>query len=124
MAEKRKRLTQREKAERARIKKKLQADGILPPDKPRLNRRKFAAEVVSEFQSMDVLTADFYLRRSLWVMVSEDMQEVTPEQVGVLKLMKIAVETQRFMKKLEAEGRTKYSIKEFYNEVVWPVEKL
>ena len=40
-----KRLTQREKAERAAIKKQLQADGVLPPDKPRLNRKKFAREV-------------------------------------------------------------------------------
>lgn len=118
------RLTQREKAERAKIKKKLQADGLLPPDKPRLNRRRFAAEVVSEFQAMDGLTADFYLRESLWCMVSADMREVTPEQVGVLKLMKIAVETQRFMEKLKAEGRTKYNIKEYYDEVVWPVERM
>lgn len=124
MTMKKARLTQREKAERAKIKKKLQADGLLPPDKPRLNRRRFAAEVVSEFQAMDGLTADFYLRESLWCMVSADMREVTPEQVGVLKLMKIAVETQRFMEKLKAEGRTKYNIKEYYDEVVWPVERM
>ena len=39
--------------------------------------------------------------------------------MGVLKLMKIAVETQRFMEKLKAEGRTKYNIKEYYDEVVF-----
>lgn len=39
-----KRLTQRQKTENARLKKHLQAEGILPPDKPRLNRKKFAAE--------------------------------------------------------------------------------
>ena len=39
-----KRLTQREKAERAAAKKRLQAQGVLPPDKPRLNRKKFARE--------------------------------------------------------------------------------
>ena len=55
-----KRLTQREKAERAAIKKQLQADGVLPPDKPRLNRKKFAREVWDEFSEMDVYTADFY----------------------------------------------------------------
>ena len=48
-----KRLTQREKAERAAIKKQLQADGVLPPDKPRLNRKKFAREVWEEFSEME-----------------------------------------------------------------------
>ena len=38
MAQKKKRLTQREKAERAALKKKFQAEGLIPPDKPRLNR--------------------------------------------------------------------------------------
>ena len=45
-----KKMPQREKAERARIKKKLQQEGILPPDKPRLNRKKFAAEVWDEWR--------------------------------------------------------------------------
>ena len=42
MAQKKKRLTQREKAERARAKKWAQENGLRPPDKPRLNRKKFA----------------------------------------------------------------------------------
>ena len=42
MATKKKRLTQRERAERAAAKKRLQARGVLPPDKPMLNRKKFA----------------------------------------------------------------------------------
>ena len=32
-----KKMTQREKAERARIKKEPQKEGLLPPDKPKLN---------------------------------------------------------------------------------------
>ena len=49
---KRKRMTQREKDLRARTKKELQAQGVLPPDKPRLNRKKFAREAWSEFQAL------------------------------------------------------------------------
>lgn len=48
MAQRKKRLTQREKAERAAIKKQLQKEGFLPPDKPRLNRKKFARETWAE----------------------------------------------------------------------------
>ena len=49
MATKKKRLTQRERAERAAAKKRLQARGVLPPDKPRLNRKKFAQETWAEW---------------------------------------------------------------------------
>ena len=44
-AKKQKRMTQRQKDERAQVKKELQAKGVLPPDKPRLNRKTFAKEV-------------------------------------------------------------------------------
>ena len=89
MSKAKKRLTQREKVERASIKKKLQADGILPPNKPRLNRRKFAREVWEEFSEMDVYTADFYLRKAISATVGPELHEVTSEQVGILKLMKL-----------------------------------
>lgn len=124
MAQQKKRLTQREKAERARIKKQLQEEGLLPPDKPRLNRRKFAAEVITEFQSMDVFVADYYLRQAIFYMVSADMREVTAEQVGVLKALKLAIETKRFMERLKAEGRETYTYGELIDEVILPVINL
>ena len=49
-AKKYKRMTNREKDERKRIKKNLQEKGIIPPDKPRLNRKKFAKEVCDEWK--------------------------------------------------------------------------
>ena len=124
MATKKKRLTQREKTENARIKKEMQKEGILPPDKARLNRKKFAREVMAEFGAIDVFAADLYLRRAIGCMVSEDMTRVSEEQVGVLKLLKIAVETQKFMRALEAEGRKQYTIGEYVDKVVHPVRKL
>lgn len=124
MPQKKKRLTQREKAERAEIKKRLQEEGLLPPDKPRLNRKKFAREVWEEFNGMDVFKADYYLRQAIGTMVGPDMHEVTPEQVGILKLLKLAVETEKFMRALEAEGRDKYTIGEYHDKVYSPIMKL
>lgn len=124
MAAKKKRLTQREKGERARIKKKLQEDGVLPPDKPRLNRKKFAREVLAEFGAMYAYSADLYLRQAIGCMVSPDMNRVTEEEVGVLKLLKIAVESERFSKALEAEGRNQYTIGEYAEKVILPILKL
>ena len=52
-APKKKKLTQREKTLNARVKKQLQEEGVLPPDKPKLNRKKFAKEVLEEWGEMD-----------------------------------------------------------------------
>lgn len=123
-ATKKKRLTQREKAENAAFKKRMQDKGLLPPDKPKLNRKKFAAEVLAEFDEIDVYDSILYLRKAIGCMVSPDMREVTSEQVGVLKLLKIAVETRKFMKALSAEGHTQYTIGEYLDKVVLPITRL
>lgn len=127
MPSKKKRLTQREKAERAAMKKELQAKGLIPPDKPRLNRGKFARETWAEFEVLYTskpLRAQLSLIRAIGFMVGPDMRTVTPEEVGVFKLLKLAVEYDAFLNKLEAEGRTKYKIGELVDDVILPVTNL
>ena len=127
MAKKQKRLTQRERAERAAIKKRLQADGILPPDKPRLNRGKFARETWEAFEAFytsEPIRAELSLIKAIGFMVGPDMKEVSPEEVGVLKLLKLAVEYDAFLKKLEEEGREKYIYGELIDEVILPITNL
>lgn len=127
MPTKKKRLTQREKAERAAAKKRLQEDGVLPPDKPRLNRKRFARETWAEFNEFlgsDFIRAEIALLRSIGFMVGPNLPEITPEQVGVLKLLKMAMEYDKFRRKLEAEGRKEYTYGELADEVVLPIIKL
>ena len=127
MATKKKRLTQRERAERAAAKKRLQARGVLPPDKPRLNRKKFAQETWAEWTALlaeNRLGAAMALCRAVSFTTDSELLEVTPEQVGILKAMKIAVEYEKFLQKLEAEDRSDYSIGELADEVILPVWKL
>lgn len=127
MATKKKRLTQRERAERAAAKKRLQARGVLPPDKPRLNRKKFAQETWAEWTALlaeNRLQAAMALCRAVSFTTAPELLEVTPEQVGILKAMKIAVEYEKFLQKLEAEDRSDYSIGELADEVILPVWKL
>lgn len=50
---KKKRLTNKEKKLNAETKKRLQERGILPPDKPKLNRKKFIEETQSEWNNRD-----------------------------------------------------------------------
>lgn len=73
---------------------------------------------------MDAYSADLYLRQAIGCMVSPDMNRVTEEEVGVLKLLKIAVESERFAKALEAEGRSQYTMGEYIEKVVLPILKL
>ena len=124
---KKKRLTQREKAERAALKKKFQAEGIIPPDKPRLNRKKFARETWAEYETFYTtshIRAELALIKAIGFMVGPDMKAVSPEEVGVFKLLKLAVEYEAFLKKLEAEGRTAYNYGELINEVILPIANL
>lgn len=123
-APKKKKLTQREVALRAQVKKELQAKGVLPPDKPKLNRKKFAQEVFTEFEEMEVFRANYFLRKAIGCMVAPKMFEVTSEEVGVLKLLKLAVEMSKFSEAIEAEGRTEYTIGELADKVVTPILKL
>ena len=50
---KKKRLTNREKKDRAEFKKQMQEKGILPLDKPKLNRKKFIEEAREEWNGRD-----------------------------------------------------------------------
>lgn len=127
MAQQKKRLTQREKAERAALKKKFQEEGLIPPDKPRLNRKKFARETWEAFDAFykaEPIRAELSLLKAIGFMVGPDMKEVTPEEVGVLKLLKLAVEYNAFLKKLEEEGREKYTYGELIDEVILPITNL
>ena len=127
MAQRKKRLTQREKAERAAAKKWAQENGLLPPDKPRLNRKKFARETWEAFDAFyraGPIRAELSLLKAIGFMVGPDMKEVTPEEVGVLKLLKLAVEYNAFLKKLEEEGREKYTYGELIDEVILPITNL
>lgn len=122
-----KRLTQREKAARADAKKRLQERGVLPPDKPRLNRKKFARETWDEFTAFlkaDPIRADTALLKSIGFVVGPDLLKITPEQVGVLKLLKVAIEYDKFRRKLEAEGRDEFTLGELADEVIIPIIKL
>lgn len=127
MVQQKKRLTQREKAERAAAKKWAKEKGFLPPDKPRLNRKKFARETWAEFEALykaSPIRAEPALIKAIGFMVGPDMKEVSSEEVGVIKLLKLAVEYEAFLKRLEEAGRDKYTYGELIDEVILPVTKL
>ncbi len=117
-----KRMTNREKEERKRFKKILQEDGILPPDKPRLNRKKFAQEVCDEWK--DYSLGD-YVKLNTFIIVLEMMTNsgrygsISKEDLGILKLKKCAMVLDQ---KLQENGN-RMTIEQI-TEVLEPIWKL
>ena len=100
---------------------------VVPVEKPRLDRKKFARETWAEFEALfkaKPIRAELALIKAVGFMVGPEMHRVTPEEVGVLKLLKLAVEYDGFLNKLEAEGRETYTTGELVDEVVLPIIKL
>lgn len=124
MAGKKKPLTKREKALRAKVRQELKAKGVIPPDKPRLNRKKFANDVREEWKAAEGPLYAYVMASIGWMLPDESgIFPVTPEQLGVLKLLKIALATKAFEEALP-EDVHKYNFVDFYHEVIEPIIKL
>lgn len=112
MAAKKKRLTQKEKKQNAEIKKELQEKGIIPPDKPRLNRKKFVDGAMEEWNNRpQCYIWDRYLLEALSFIIGRTEGRnfrVSREAVGAAKVLKLAIRLYRFHMKLKEEGRTEY----------------
>ena len=118
-----KNMTAAEKKLNKEIRDELRKKGILPPIKSKLNRKKFAKEVREEWEKDGSI---YYLPRALGCMMpsGEYDSKITPEQVGALKVMKLAIEIKKFEDDLRAKGQTEYNVVEFYEKIIVPVLNL
>lgn len=122
-----KKLTNAEKKSNKEFREKLRTKGIIPPVKPILNRKKFAKEVAEEFkEGFDPYDDIRYLFKAIsWMRPAlESRERISLEQVGVLKLLKIAIEIKKFGSDLKIKGETKYDVMDLYNVAVAPVLNL
>lgn len=115
-------MTKKKRLERAKIKKQLQAEGVLPPDKKKLNRKKFVEEARQEWNSRnrDCYVWETYLMDAVGIMlgrVERKTLRVSPEAVGVAKCLKLAVRLQEFYETVKARGDTTYTLKEQYDYI-------
>lgn len=122
-----KRLTVKEKKIRAQVRKDLRADGMIPPIKKRLNRRKFVKEVRADYnENIKIYDDIIYLVEAItWMLPSGRYERtISPEEIGIAKVLKMAVEIKKFSKEKIAKGEKKYSIDELYNTVIEPIRNL
>lgn len=122
---KKRKLTNKEKKENREVKAYLREQGVLPPVKKKLNRKKFAQEVREDFSFLNERIDLVYLRRAINLMLPlESEKSISLETVGVLKTVKLAAEIKRYEQKLKKQGFNSYNSNEFVNEVVVPIMKL
>lgn len=115
MAKKRKKLTNKEKAFNHRIKKEMQKEGLLPPDKPKLNGKKYVEEAIEEWnQKEEEVFWEYYLYKAISIMLGkvDKNGRVSKEAVGAAKVLKLALRLKEFSDRLKEEGRSEYTIKE------------
>ncbi len=108
-----KRMTNKQRQANAQLKKKFQAEGLIPPDKPKLNRKKFIQEAREEYNGCESILKDVYLMQAISIMLDKK-EGTSPEAVGVAKAIKMAVRLADFHAKLKEEGRTSYNVMEEY----------
>ncbi len=117
-----KRMTVREKKERARYKKKWQEEGILPLNKPKLSRKKYIEEAREEWNGRDTgcYVWDAHLMEAISIMLSHTERNslrASLEAVGVAKVLKMALRLRQFYEKLKEEGRDRYKVYEQYEYI-------
>lgn len=121
MGSKRRRMTNREKAADARIRKEMQEKGIIPPDKPRLNRKKYVEEAGQEWngRDRDCCIWDVYLCRAVSIMLGKVDRDLrtSQEAVGAAKCLKLAIRLKEFSDRIRSEGRSEYTYGELHGYI-------
>lgn len=119
---KKKRLTNKEKKFNAEAKKRLQEQGILPPDKPKLNRKKFIEEARTEWngRSNDCYIWEHYLMEAIsYILCQREgvSSRASLEVVGAAKVLKLAMRLREFSEELKAKGEHEYKLADQYNYI-------
>lgn len=122
MAQKRRKLTNKEKKANAEFKKAMQAKGIIPPDKPKLNRKKFIEEARAEWDEKrnDCYSWDIYFIKAIGYMLLQTQGisgRASLEAVGAAKVLKLALRFRQFEKELREKGVAEYKLTDEYEYV-------
>lgn len=118
-----KRMTKAQKKANAALKREWKEKGILPPDKPRLNRKKYIEEAREEWnrKGNQSPSSHLYLIKAISVMLGHTERGLTtrasPEAVGVAKCLKLALRLEEFDKEVAARGETSYKVSEQYEYI-------
>lgn len=118
MAKQRK-MTEKEKKERAQIREMLRKDGLIPPKKKPMNRKKFISEARSAYENMDLLEEFPYLVWGISEMLAHTT-ELKPDlqAVGVAKAILLAQRRREFEQAKRAQGESTWRAGELVDAVM------
>lgn len=119
-----KKLTNREKEFNRKLREQMRAEGILPPIKPKLNRKKFLEETKKEYAENIMTLCDIQnVIEAIEWLTPTSLLKITSEDVGVIKIMKVAVEIKKFKEEKKNQGELSYNVIELY-ERIKPIREL
>lgn len=112
----------RTKQARAELKKRMQDKGVLPPDKPKLNRKKFIDEAREEWngRSSDCFIWEHYLMDAISYMLCQRegmSSRASLEAVGAAKVLKLAIRLREFSEEVREKGEHEYKLVDQYNYI-------
>lgn len=114
-------MTAREKADRARIRKELREEGLLPPTKKPLNRKKFceeAREILETSMWIDFGPYVFWAIAEVLGHTDKTTGALSREAVGAAKILKLAKTRMDFEAARRERGESGgYKIGELYEAV-------
>ena len=107
---------------RAELKKRMQDKGVLPPDKPKLNRKKFIDEAREEWngRSSDCFIWEHYLMDAISYMLCQRegmSSRASLEAVGAAKVLKLAIRLREFSEEVREKGEHEYKLVDQYNYI-------
>lgn len=110
-------MSNKERKERQRIRKKLREQGLLPPVKPRVNRKKYAEEIMQILHGDDRPSLYEIASVLQFFLPSSKDVKITDEQMTALRIIHLANEDKLFKQRLSDQGRSCYNMVEWYNAV-------
>ena len=118
---KHRKMTEKEKKARAAAKRRLQGEGIIPPDKPRLDRKKFIGEAKREWEAREPSHVwPVYLMNAISYMLGHTEKKslrYSSEAVAAAKILKLAVRLRQFHTTLVEKGEHEYSVADQYKYI-------
>ena len=114
-----KRMTQKEIRQRAAVKKQLQQEGILPPDKPRLNRKRFIEDTMNQLLDWECPAPLPYLGWALREMMNhrDRADGYSKEAVGAAKVVRLAMERAKLEAEKQEAGEQTFTVGELLERV-------
>ena len=111
-------LTERDKKERAKIREQLRAEGLLPPTKKALNHKKFIEAAEKLYKTEDLLDMVPYIYWALAEMMRHGGGRLDKEAVGAAKVLLLAKQRKEFEESQRKPGQSlTYTVGELYEAV-------